>query len=155
MFSDGTDPDCAPFGLSPEYGSLTVQSLTQLRERGAAIDGMHLQRSAKADATAASAPPPPPVTHASIYVTQYDPGTYQPDIARHAGDTFDYRIGRPMFETTSLPAGWVPQCAFMDELWVPTQWGRDVFAQAGVPPAKLHVLPGKHGRRRRLPYDCF
>eukprot|EP00241_Pyramimonas_parkeae_P009184 CAMPEP_0114273090 /NCGR_PEP_ID=MMETSP0058-20121206/28899_1 /TAXON_ID=36894 /ORGANISM="Pyramimonas parkeae, CCMP726" /LENGTH=81 /DNA_ID=CAMNT_0001392497 /DNA_START=36 /DNA_END=277 /DNA_ORIENTATION=+ len=36
---------------------------------------------------------------ASVYVTQYDPGTYKADAKRLRTNRFDYRVGRAMFET--------------------------------------------------------
>ena len=33
-------------------------------------------------------------------------------LCRHNAATFDYRIGRAMFETTTLPAGWKVRCQY-------------------------------------------
>lgn len=33
----------------------------------------------------------------------------------------------------------------VDEVWVPSHWGRKVFAKAGVPAEKLRVVPGERG----------
>lgn len=52
-----------------------------------------------------------------------------------------YRIGRTMFETDRIPTGWAARCNAMDEIWVPTPFHRDIFADAGVLPAKLRVVP--------------
>jgi glycosyltransferase involved in cell wall biosynthesis len=51
------------------------------------------------------------------------------------------RVGRTMFETDSIPDGWSFYCEAMDEVWVPSQFNADVFAAAGVSPARLRVLP--------------
>eukprot|EP00037_Helgoeca_nana_P016485 m.155114 g.155114 ORF g.155114 m.155114 type:complete len:492 (+) comp23547_c0_seq2:451-1926(+) len=77
----------------------------------------------------------------AIYITQFDPGTYEADLARFCGGTFDYRIGRAMFETTGVPAGWVDRIESVDEVWVPSRWGLSRFVAAGVPAAKLVVIP--------------
>lgn len=50
-------------------------------------------------------------------------------------------IGRTMFETDSLPPYWAAKCGEMDEIWVPSQFNVETFTGAGVPPAKLRVVP--------------
>lgn len=56
-------------------------------------------------------------------------------------DLITYRIGRSMFETAGLPAHLVQHCNAMDELWLPTEFNRDTFTQAGVAPEKIRVVP--------------
>lgn len=51
-----------------------------------------------------------------------------------------YTIGRTMFETDRLPDGWAARIAFLNEVWVPTDFSRGVFEVAGVPAAKIHVV---------------
>ncbi len=51
-------------------------------------------------------------------------------------------VGRTMFETDRLPAGWAEACAQMDAVWVPGAFNRETFARAGVPVEKLRVVPG-------------
>ena len=51
------------------------------------------------------------------------------------------RVGRTMFETDSIPDGWLEYCRAMDEVWVPSSFNRDAFASAGVPERTLRVLP--------------
>lgn len=51
-------------------------------------------------------------------------------------------IGRTMWETDSLPEGWAEACNRMDQLWVPSEFNRDTFANAGVDPRKIAVIPG-------------
>jgi glycosyltransferase involved in cell wall biosynthesis len=46
-----------------------------------------------------------------------------------------------MFETTGVPAGWVDRIESVDEVWVPSRWGLSRFVAAGVPAAKLVVIP--------------
>lgn len=51
-----------------------------------------------------------------------------------------YRIGRTMFETDRIPAGWAPRLNAMDEVWVPSVWTRDVFVAGGVDAARVVVV---------------
>jgi len=51
-----------------------------------------------------------------------------------------YRIGFTMFESDRLPADWVYQANQMDEIWVPTHFTREIFAQSGVR-RPIHVIP--------------
>jgi glycosyltransferase involved in cell wall biosynthesis len=50
-------------------------------------------------------------------------------------------VGRTTFETDRLPRAWVRACMAMDEVWVPSQFNVETFAGAGVPRAKLVVIP--------------
>ena len=52
----------------------------------------------------------------------------------------DYNIGRTMFETDTIPSGWVDRLNYMDEVWVPTYFSREVFAANGVHMDKLRVV---------------
>lgn len=51
-----------------------------------------------------------------------------------------YKIGRTMFETDRLPTGWLPRLQFMDELWVPTTFMKDIFITSGIPSEKIEVV---------------
>lgn len=51
-------------------------------------------------------------------------------------------IGRTMFETDTIPSGWVSICNSMDEIWLPTKFNIETFSQAGVRQDKLHLIPG-------------
>ncbi len=51
-----------------------------------------------------------------------------------------YTIGRTMFETDRLAANHVERCNMMSEIWVPTEFHKQVFIHSGVAPGKLHVL---------------
>jgi len=51
-------------------------------------------------------------------------------------------IGRTMFETDRIPAGWAEACKAMDEIWVPSTLNRETFVQSGVPSTKVHIVPG-------------
>jgi radical SAM protein with 4Fe4S-binding SPASM domain len=52
-------------------------------------------------------------------------------------------IGYTTFETDGIPAPWVESCNRMDEIWVPSRFNVETFANAGVRRNKLHVIP--HG----------
>jgi glycosyltransferase involved in cell wall biosynthesis len=62
-----------------------------------------------------------------------------PDCSSNLGNKC-YKIGRTMFETDSIPDGWVPRLNYMDEIWVPTEMSRDIFMKSGVPSEKLRVI---------------
>lgn len=51
-----------------------------------------------------------------------------------------YRVGRTMFETDRLPTGWADRLAGMDEVWVPTEWMRQVFVDGGVDGGRVRVV---------------
>jgi glycosyltransferase involved in cell wall biosynthesis len=51
-----------------------------------------------------------------------------------------YKIGYTMLEVDGLPAEWVAACNAMDEVWTPSGWGAEVFANAGVT-RPIHVMP--------------
>jgi len=53
----------------------------------------------------------------------------------------NYHIGRTMFEADRLPMDWVRACNQMDELWVPSRFNAEVFANSGVERDKLVVIP--------------
>ena len=52
-----------------------------------------------------------------------------------------YRIGRTMFETDRISPDWVTACNQMDEIWVPSRFNVETFAQSGVERDKLRVMP--------------
>mmetsp|Transcript_30444 Transcript_30444/g.41672 ORF Transcript_30444/g.41672 Transcript_30444/m.41672 type:complete len:199 (+) Transcript_30444:2366-2962(+) len=45
-----------------------------------------------------------------------------------------------MFETDSIPSGWIQRLNYMDEVWVPTEFAREIFEKQGVESSKLHVV---------------
>ncbi|GED13653.1 glycosyltransferase [Aneurinibacillus migulanus] len=51
-------------------------------------------------------------------------------------------IGRTMFETDSLPPGWVEKMNGLTEIWVPSEFNRETFAAAGVDKERIFILPG-------------
>ncbi|GBF88154.1 hypothetical protein Rsub_00866 [Raphidocelis subcapitata] len=54
---------------------------------------------------------------------------------------FAFAIGRTMYETDGLPGGFAERCNKMDEIWVPSYWGRDALVAGGVEAAKVFVVP--------------
>ncbi len=70
----------------------------------------------------------------SVAVHHCLPGPGQPTLEGGAN------VARVMFETDSVPASWVPLLLVRDELWVPSEFNRRTFAEAGVPEDKLRVL---------------
>lgn len=50
------------------------------------------------------------------------------------------RVGRTMFETDRIPDGWAERCNALDEVWVPTEFNRRTFSDAGVEARKLRVV---------------
>eukprot|EP00054_Salpingoeca_dolichothecata_P022049 m.143046 g.143046 ORF g.143046 m.143046 type:complete len:469 (+) comp24203_c0_seq1:316-1722(+) len=78
---------------------------------------------------------------ASIFVTQYDPNTYEADFERHNVASFDYSIGRVLFETSALPEGWVQKCRLLNEVWVPSKWQKEVCLKSGIEAKKIFVVP--------------
>lgn len=50
------------------------------------------------------------------------------------------RVGRTMFETDSIPAGWVEKCNSMDQVWVPSHFNFETFLRAGVDEHRLRWM---------------
>ena len=62
---------------------------------------------------------------------------------RRENPGLDAYVGLTMFETDRIPADWAAECNSMDEVWVPSDWNREVFAESGVRLEKLRVFnPG-------------
>lgn len=70
------------------------------------------------------------------YHTSRCPNTYP----HKGGKLYYYKIGRTMFETDRLPAGWLPRLEFMDEIWVPTEHMKQIFVQHEFPAEKVHIV---------------
>ncbi len=54
--------------------------------------------------------------------------------------TAHYTIGRTMFETDRLPAGWAERLRAVDEVWVPSAFMRGVVVAGGVEAARVRLL---------------
>jgi glycosyltransferase involved in cell wall biosynthesis/Tfp pilus assembly protein PilF len=52
-----------------------------------------------------------------------------------------YNIARTTIEADALPARWVSVCNQMREIWVPSEFAREVFGRGGVEGSKLRVVP--------------
>lgn len=50
-------------------------------------------------------------------------------------------IGRTMFETDRIPQEWIQKCNRMDEIWVPSDFNKKTFSQAGIQENKIFVIP--------------
>lgn len=50
-------------------------------------------------------------------------------------------VWRAMFETASVPPEWLQRLAEVDEVWVPSRFNAKTFADAGVDPHKIRVVP--------------
>ena len=104
-------------------------------------------------------------TH-TVCVCHTEPGAwsaprpaYETEPCPRVTEACDVVVGRTMFETDRLPRGWAARLAYVDEVWVPTKFGRDTFVAAGVDPAKVRVVAepvdtdvffGGDGRRESL-----
>ena len=81
----------------------------------------------------------------SIVVCHSEPGAWyppsfnEPQICPPQGSL--YTIGRTMFETDRLPLGWKSRLNRMNEIWVPTEFHKNIFAENGVEVDKLFVVP--------------
>lgn len=51
-------------------------------------------------------------------------------------------VGRTMFETDRLPIEWVHKLNELTEVWVPSTFNKETFANAGVMEEKIHIVPG-------------
>jgi len=69
-----------------------------------------------------------------ILVLQYQPSHYDTLFkAKPSLRNYEYKIGRVMFETTSLPLGWVDKINnVLDEVWVPNVFNKAVLLREGV-----------------------
>ncbi|OQR94345.1 hypothetical protein ACHHYP_01433 [Achlya hypogyna] len=85
------------------------------------------------------APSPPTIAVCHSEPGAWHPPMYQTSTCPPIGSK--YAIGRTMFETDRIPNGWAGRMEAMDEVWVPTQFQKDVFMAGGVPEAKLVVVP--------------
>jgi glycosyltransferase involved in cell wall biosynthesis len=71
----------------------------------------------------------------SVYFISAPAHSFQPQF--HPGR---YKVGRTTFETDRLPDGWRERCNALDEVWVPSHFNLETFAEAGVEKRKLRVL---------------
>ncbi|SDB53106.1 hypothetical protein SAMN02982931_04198 [Bauldia litoralis] len=50
-------------------------------------------------------------------------------------------ISSTMFECDGLPTGWLRRLLRCEEVWVPSEFNRETFRNAGIPAARLQVMP--------------
>ena len=51
------------------------------------------------------------------------------------------RVGYTVWESTRLPRNWLAPLAGLDEIWVPSAWGRKVMIENGLPETRIAVVP--------------
>lgn len=66
-------------------------------------------------------------------------------------------IGRTMFETDTLPNGWLNRMQNLTEIWVPSEFNKKTFCTAGLDEKKVFILPGvideeKYNPQKVKPY---
>ena len=72
----------------------------------------------------------------ALHVHHYVPGRALHALAPEGA----INVSRSMFETDRVPASWLPYLALMDEIWVPTGFAVESFANSGIPEEKMRVL---------------
>lgn len=81
-----------------------------------------------------------------VCVCHSEPGAWSAPLPRYQTSNAcpdpgcSYRIGRTMFETDRIPEGWSQRMMALDEIWVPTEFQREVFINGGVPAERLFVV---------------
>jgi len=51
------------------------------------------------------------------------------------------RIGYTVWESTLVPKDWINQLRQLDQVWVPSSWGRGVFVENDIPEEMIRVVP--------------
>ncbi|RLN27423.1 hypothetical protein BBJ28_00009862, partial [Nothophytophthora sp. Chile5] len=80
----------------------------------------------------------------ALAICHSEPGAWEPAryrTSRCPPEGALYRVGRTMFETDRVPAGWPDRMNKMDEIWVPTKFQEKVFVDGGVRPESIKVVP--------------
>ena len=113
---------------------------------GDAMDQEHFfgLPSSSRDALEATLRASTPSAERAVVVCHSEPGAWHPalyETSRCPPAGAAVAVGRTMFETDRLDPEHVKRLNAMREVWVPTQWGLDTFARAGVRPEKLRVVP--------------
>ena len=99
-----------------------------------------------------------------VNVVHVDPPASR-DLAHHHGPAFlagKYNIGYWAWELPEFPDAWVPNFAYFDEIWCPSDFAREAIALKSplpvftMPHAMAFLRPaGDHRRRFGLPADRF
>jgi glycosyltransferase involved in cell wall biosynthesis len=53
-----------------------------------------------------------------------------------------FRIAMTVWETTVVPPRILAPLLRMDEVWIPSEWGRQILIENGVPAGRVRVVPG-------------
>lgn len=72
----------------------------------------------------------------ALHVHHYVPGA----ALKVLGVEGALNVSRSTFETDRIPSSWLPYLALVEEIWVPTEFNVQTYADSGVPPEKLRVL---------------
>ena len=72
-----------------------------------------------------------------IEICHSEPGAWKPasfmtSDCPQFSSSVSYHIGRTMFETDRLPRGWKKKMNRMDEIWVPSDFMKNIFEREGV-----------------------
>ncbi|CAN2041792.1 protein O-GlcNAc transferase [Candidatus Magnetomoraceae bacterium gMMP-15] len=51
------------------------------------------------------------------------------------------KIGYTVWESTKIPDGWTAPLHKLDEIWLPSKWGKDIFIKHGFDKEKIKVVP--------------
>jgi glycosyltransferase involved in cell wall biosynthesis len=51
------------------------------------------------------------------------------------------RVAYTVWESTRLPDDWIEPLRAMDQVWVPSEWGRTVMIENGIPAERMRVVP--------------
>lgn len=77
-------------------------------------------------------------TEQLVVIMHKDPRRYDSGYAYNPPELL---IGRSMYETDSIPADWKDALNSVDFIWVPSEFNRQTFTNAGVNASKLDILP--------------
>jgi len=64
-----------------------------------------------------------------------------------------YRIACFVWETTRISAEQKESLLDVDEIWVPSQWGREILVANGIPAGSIHIVPEGVDTERFVPEE--
>lgn len=129
------------FAAPTGYSGSSLALVLELDRRGLPLRPLYLYGSDSREALDAGSPHP----RIAALQRQGPPRLDWPQVVYGPGDLWSknsgaYRIGFSMIEVDGLPASWVAAGQQMHEVWTPTQWGAEVFRNAGIT-VPVHVVP--------------